>query len=105
MARKTVILTPEMEFIIKKMGIRIKKARLRRNIIAEVLAERVGISNGTLSAIEKGASTVSIGAYAAVLDALDMESDLDLVAVDKEGKKIYREVHMQQRRRATKWNN
>ena len=64
MAGKTVNLTPEIEIVVKKMGVRIKKARLRRNIKAEVLAERVGVSKGTLSAIEKGEPTVSIGAYA-----------------------------------------
>lgn len=104
MARKTVKFTLETEFIIGKMGIRIKNARLRRNIMAEVLADQAGISKGTLSAIEKGVSTVSIGAYAAVLYALDMEKDLDFVAVDGEGKKIYREEHLQHRKRATKRN-
>ena len=60
------------EFVIFKMGTRIKKARLRRNIMAETLAEQVGISKGTLSAIEQGVPTVSIGAYAEVLSALDI---------------------------------
>lgn len=105
MARKTVELTHETEFIIEKMGIRIKKARLRRNIRAEVMAEQAGISKGTLSAIEKGVSTVSFGAYAAVLCALDMENDLDLVAVDEEGKQSYRESYLHHRKRATKQNN
>ena len=102
MAGKTVELTPETEFIIKKMGIRIKKARLRRNIRAEVLAEQAGISKGTLSSIEKGVPTVSVGAYAAVLCALDMENDLDFVAVDEEGKQSYRESHLYHRKRAKK---
>lgn len=102
MARKTVILTHEAEFVIEKLGIRIKKARLRRNIMAEILAEQVGISKGTLSAIEKGETSVSIGAYAAVLHALNMVNDLDVVAADEEGRKKYREVRLQQRKRATK---
>ena len=105
MARKTVELTHEAAFIIEKMGIRIKKARLRRNIRADVLAEQAGISKGTLSSIEKGVPTVSIGAYAAVLCALDMENDFDLVAVDEEGKQSYRELHLHHRKRATKQNN
>lgn len=102
MAGKTVNLTPETEILIEKMGIRIKKARLRRNVMAEVLAERVGISKGTLSAIEKGEPTVSIGAYAAVLNALDMVDGLDFIAVDREGRQHYRELHLQERKRATK---
>jgi len=101
MAGKTVNLTPEIEIVVKKMGVRIKKARLRRNIKAEVLAERVGISKGTLLSIEKGEPTVSIGAYATVLNILGMINDLELVAVDKEGRQHYRESHLQERKRAT----
>ena len=102
MARRRVALSSETELIIEKMGIRIKKARLRRNIMAEELAEDVGISKGTLSAIEKGEPTVSIGAYTIVLNALGMVNDLDVVAIDKEGRQNYREMRLQQRKRATK---
>lgn len=102
MAGKKVILTRETEFVIKKMGNRIKEARLRRNIMAETLAERVGISKGTLSAIEKGELTGSIGAYATILDALDMVHDFDYVVVDREGKQCYQNSHLYHRKRATK---
>ena len=102
MGRRTVKITAKTEFAIFKMGTRIKKARLRRNIMAETLAEQVGISKGTLSAIEQGETTVSIGAYAEVLHALDMVSDLNGVAVDIEGKKKYEDVQLRQRKRATK---
>lgn len=102
MARKTIKLTPETELVIEKMGIRIQKARLRRNILAEVLVEHAGISKGTLSAIEKGEPTVSVGAYVAVLNALGLVQDLELVAVDKEGRQHYREFRLQERKRATK---
>ena len=70
--------------------------------MAEILAERVGISKGTLSAIEKGEPTVSIGAYATVLNALDMVNDFDYVAVDREGKQCYQKSHLYHRKRATK---
>ena len=102
MAGKTVILTRETEFVIRKMGNRIKEARLRRNIKAEILAEHVGISKGTLSAIEKGEPTVSIGAYAAILNALDMINDFDYVAVDREGKQCYQNSNWYHRKRASK---
>ena len=102
MGRRTVKITAKTEFVIFKMGTRIKKARLRRNIMAETLAEQVGISKGTLSAIEQGETTVSIGAYAEVLHALDMVSDLNGIAVDIEGKKKYEDVQLRQRKRATK---
>lgn len=102
MARKTIVLTPTTKEIIEKVGNRIKKARLRRNIRAELLAECAGISIGTFYAIEKGVSTVSVGAYAAVLSALDMESDLDMIALDEEGKQRYSESNLYRRERATK---
>ena len=41
MAGKTTILRSHTEQILMKMGYRIKKARLRRNIRAEVLAEQI----------------------------------------------------------------
>lgn len=62
MAGKTVVLLPGTEQILEKMGARIRKARLRRNLSVELLAKQAGISKFTLSAIEKGISTVSIGA-------------------------------------------
>ena len=102
MARKTIKLSPEAELVIEKMGIRIQKARLRRNILAEVLAEHAGISKGTLTAVEKGEPTVSVGAYVSVLNALGMANDFELIAVDREGKQQYRALHLQERKRASK---
>ena len=75
MTRKIITLSPATQKALQKMGANIKNARLRRNIRAEFLAERAGISTDTLSAIEKGVSTVSIGAYAAVLAALGLDAD------------------------------
>ena len=101
MARKKVILLPCTERVLEKAGANIKRARLRRNIRAELVAERAGISVDTLSAIEKGVSTVSIGAYAAVLHSLGMEKDLELLGADEEQKRRYREFNLKIRKRAT----
>lgn len=102
MIRKTVVLPPSTQQVLGKMGANIKKARLRRNIKAEILAEKAQISKSTLSAIEKGVSTVSIGAYAAVLCSLGMDKDFELIALDEEGKKQYWEQNFQLRKRASK---
>ena len=102
MARKTVILLPSTQRVLEKVGANIKRARLRRNIRAELLAERAGISVDTLSAIEKGVSTVSIGAYAAVLAVLEMDNDLEMIALDEEGKQQFKEHNLKKRERATK---
>ena len=75
---------------------------MRRNIRAEILAERAGISVDTLSAIEKGVSTVSIGAYAAVLAILEMDNDLETIALDEEGKRQFKEHNLKKRERATR---
>ena len=90
MPKKSVVLLPETENILAQMGEQIKLARLRRRISATLVAERAGISRATLVFIEKGAPSVAIGCYAAVLHALNyMDKDLLLVAKDDElGRKL-----------------
>ena len=61
MSKRTVVIMPETQRILETMGEQIKLARLRRNIAAELVAERAGISRATLWAVEKGTPTVSIG--------------------------------------------
>lgn len=81
---------PKTLAVLGQMGEQIKLARLRRKLPAELIAERAGISRATLWSIEKGAPTVAIGMYAAVLHALNnMDRDLLLVAKDDEfGRKL-----------------
>lgn len=100
MSRKTVILESDTENKLKKIGLRIKKARLRRNISAETISKKVGIGESTFYAIERGASTVSIGAYAAVLTVLGLDCDLDAIALDESGKKLFWEENLVGRKRA-----
>ena len=87
---KNIIIMPETQKRLSQMGEQIKLARLRRNLSVELVSERAGISRTTLWNIEKGSSSVAIGAYAAVLHALnDMDRDLLLVAKDDEfGRKL-----------------
>ena len=100
MSRKTVILESNTEEKLKKMGQRIKKARLRRNISAEMISKQAGIGESTFYAIERGVSTVSLGAYAAVLSALGLDSDLDAIATDVDGKEMFWEQNIVERKRA-----
>nr|WP_243252229.1 helix-turn-helix transcriptional regulator [Sulfitobacter pontiacus] len=44
------------------MGLMIRAARLERNMTAQELAERAGVSRPLLSRVEKGDMTVSLGA-------------------------------------------
>lgn len=63
----------------------IKLARLRRKLPLNLVTERASLSRQTVISIEKGASSVSIGAYAAVLHALNgMDTDFLLVVKDDE---------------------
>ncbi len=85
MSKKSVIIMPKTQKILENMGERIKLARLRRNLAAELVAEKAGISRATLWSVEKGSPTVSMGTYAAVLHALGgMDKDLELIAKDDE---------------------
>ncbi len=74
----------ETKGVLAQMGRQIKLARLRRRLPADLVSERANISRSTLNKIEKGSSSVSIGAYAAVLHALgDLEKDLLNIAKDE----------------------
>ena len=89
MAKKKIVMLPKTKRILSEMGENIKLARLRRKLSSEQVAERANISRPTLSAIEKGAETVSIGAYLLVLQVLGLEKDLSLIAKDDElGRKL-----------------
>ena len=100
MSRKTLILEPNIEDKLKKLGQRIMKARLRRNISAEMISMQAGIGESTFYAIERGVATVSIGAYAAVLFVLELDSDLDGIATDEAGKVLFWEQNIVERKRA-----
>ena len=102
MARKTIVLLSSTEEVLQKMGERIRRARLRRNISVEDVAQKAGVSKFTLTSIEKRICTVSIGAYAAVLAVLELDKDFDLIAVDEIGKKKYWDQNLQKRERASR---
>ena len=70
MKKTNAVLLPKVLKNIEEMGNNIKLARLRRNIPMSLICERTGISKPTLIKIERGSPDVSIGLYAAVLNAL-----------------------------------
>ena len=98
--KRTAVLMPQTLDILETMGAQIKRARLRRKISADLVAERAGVSRATLWSVEKGSPSVSIGMYAAVLHALHgMDKDLLLIAKDDElGRKLEElDIHERQR--------
>lgn len=93
---------PPTEEILATMGEQIKLARLRRNLSAELVAERAGISRATLWKVEKGNPAVAMGIYAAVLHALNhMDKDLLLVAKDDELGRRMQDLELITRKRAS----
>jgi transcriptional regulator with XRE-family HTH domain len=75
--------------ILTTLGENFKLARLRRKLTIRSLAERAGIAVSTLSNIEGGSPTVSLGSYLQVLSVLGLEEDLLLIAdKDPEGRYI-----------------
>jgi transcriptional regulator with XRE-family HTH domain len=87
--KMTAILFPKVHRYLAITGENIRLARKRRHWTTENLAERAGISRGTLVSIEKGSSSVSIGHYAAVLFALGLSEDLTrLAGDDPEGRRL-----------------
>ncbi len=92
---------PVTEKILQTMGEQIKLARLRRNISAELVAERAGISRATLWKVEKGEPSVAMGNYAAVLHALNnMDKDLLLVARDDRMGRELQDLNLLTKKRA-----
>lgn len=82
MSKKKIVILPKARRVLDEMGENIKLARLRRKLSAEQVAERANISRPTLTAIEKGSPTVSIGSYLLVLQVLGLERDFLLLAKD-----------------------
>ncbi len=72
----------KIEKQLQQLGERIKLARLRRKYSQEIVARRAGISRPTLTAVENGASTVSIGTYAMVLMILGLLEDFEKIGND-----------------------
>lgn len=93
----------ETENILKEMGEQIKLARLRRNLSAELVSERAGISRTTLWKIESGNPAVAMGMYASVLHALgNMDKELLLIAKDDEKGRQLQDLKLLTRNRVTK---
>jgi transcriptional regulator with XRE-family HTH domain len=86
---KKQILLPRYTALLEQMGENIKLARKRRKLTAIQVAERAGIARSTLYLVEKGDSSVAMGAYFNVLRVLGLQNDfLKLAADDALGRKM-----------------
>ena len=84
------------------MGEQIKLARLRRNLSIAQVAERATCSPLTINRIEKGSPTVSIGIYARVLYALQLDDDILLLAKEDTLGRTLQDLSLKHRQRASK---
>jgi len=82
MSAKAPPLYPSGNGQLRALAERLRAARLRRRYSAETVCARAGISRPTLSKIEHGNASVTLGSYLQVLRVLEMEQDLGLVAAD-----------------------
>ena len=74
----------EQQQYLSELGMRLKARRLARNDTMAVFAQRLGVSTGTLRAMEHGAATVQIGAWVKALWVLDRLDDLKPVLAQRE---------------------
>jgi transcriptional regulator with XRE-family HTH domain len=82
MAKTSHLLVPRVRRLLTGFGSQLKLARLRRRYSTEVVAQRAGITRPTLSKIEQGDPSVSLGAYVRVMQALRLEGDIAKLAAD-----------------------
>jgi transcriptional regulator with XRE-family HTH domain len=89
MDRRKQIVFPKYQKVLEKLGENIKLARKRRKLTTIQVAERADINRSTLTQIEKGNPSVSMGAYFNTLRVLGLQDDfLKLAADDEYGRKL-----------------
>jgi transcriptional regulator with XRE-family HTH domain len=87
--KSSVKLLPKHKRQCSQLGERLKLARLRRGLSAELVAERTGISRQTLTRIEAGEPNVTFSNLFQVLQVLGLGEDIDKLAADDEmGRKL-----------------
>lgn len=74
------------------LGERIRSRRMELCMSQEALAEKVGISANTVSRIEGGQMSVTIGIFIKLVQALDTDADKLLGILPEPGRKQYQEI-------------
>ena len=79
-ATRSTLLPRKIAEKLRIAGEQIRLARLRRNYTFALVADRAQCSELTVSKIERGEPTVSMGAYLRVLYAMQLADDIELLA-------------------------
>jgi transcriptional regulator with XRE-family HTH domain len=89
MPRKPPIVFPQEQSLLSQLGVRLKLARMRRQLSNLVVAQRAGISRTSVYKVEAGNPGATMGTYIRVLAVLGLEGDInELAADDKLGRKL-----------------
>lgn len=100
--KKSIHLLPKHRRLMEGFGEDLRLARLRRQLGAEIVAERAGISRATLVKIEAGDPSVAMGSYFQVLRVLGLEQGVGTLAADDEMGRKMQDLELRPRRRAPK---
>lgn len=101
MPRNPYPLYPQTQRRAEALGERLRLARMRRRMSLSELASRVGVARGTLTRLEQGDLSVSLGLLARVLAVLGLEEDLDQLARDDELGQRLQDVRLRRPRRSS----
>jgi transcriptional regulator with XRE-family HTH domain len=74
----------EVTEVLAELGERLRAARIERNDTMEIFAQRLGVSVGTVRAMERGTPTVQIGAWLNALWVFDELETLNPILQRKE---------------------
>ncbi len=100
MPKPSTTLYPNSILALAALGQRLKLARLRRHFSAETVAARAGITRQTLSKIESGSPSVTMGNYFQILVVLGLDKDMGTVALDDVLGRRLQDAALPQRKRA-----
>lgn len=95
---------PKASRALVSLGRRLRRARLARNDSMAVFAQRIGVSERTVRAMERGQPTVQIGSWLEALWVLDELQGLEHLLEERESllDRVRREESAQQRQRASR---
>jgi transcriptional regulator with XRE-family HTH domain len=101
MPAKQLFKDPDQVRMLEALGERLRLARLRRGLSAEITSQAAGISRMTLFRAESGSAAIAIGTLLRILVVLDLGKDFEAIARDDElGRYLQDEALPRRRRRA-----
>jgi transcriptional regulator with XRE-family HTH domain len=109
-ARNKLLTAPPypVEQTLKRLGVNLRTARLRRNLTIGELAEKIGTGERAVADAEHGKASTGIAVYAAMLWALNLLDQMTAVAApeqDEEGQTLSLARERSRARAKTALNN